>query len=69
MKELKFYQCEFCKTQYSLKEECEACENFHNKKLKIRDKFYLGYKNDRNQFPNRIVVVDESGQTAQYNRG
>ena len=68
MKELKHYQCEICKTIYSDAFECRCCEEFHVTKLKIHSKQYLGYKNDKKEFPNSIILIDGHGKKVKYNR-
>ena len=69
MKEIKLFQCEICHTQYSSQEACSECECFHNTRLKIKEKRYLGYKKNSDRFPIEIVVADASGQTAKYRSG
>lgn len=68
MKELKLYQCEYCHTKYSSKEECVECECFHNTELKIKEKHYQSFNSSKNPFPIRITIIDKSGQSARYRR-
>lgn len=68
MKEIKLYQCAYCGTQYSIKDHCMECEDFHNTKLKITHKRYVGYKKCNDRFPVEIIVEDSSGMVAKYRR-
>ncbi len=68
MKEIRLYQCAHCGTQYSEKEHCIECEDFHNTKLKITNKKYVSYKKCSDRFPVEITVEDSSGMVAKYRR-
>ena len=44
------------------------CEDFHNTKLKITNKRYVGYMKCNDRFPVEIIVEDSSGMVAKYRR-
>lgn len=68
MKEKMVYQCEFCHTEFNNKKDCQECEAFHNKTLRISGKRYLCFKNDSVSFPHIIIVSDKEGKTCEYRR-
>lgn len=67
MKEIKQYQCEFCKNVYSTKGEAVACEASHNVALSIKDAFYSRDRK-RNNIPEALIIVMSNGAKVQYDR-
>lgn len=69
MKMLEKYQCEYCRTEYREKCDCEQCEKNHKVKPKIKKIFYQSYKIDRSGYPTLINIEFENGETVSYKRG
>ena len=67
MIECKTYQCEFCKTQYKVKNECKMCEDNHIKPESIKRCKYHVEKNSKN-YPDTITVLMEDGKEIKYKR-
>ena len=57
MKEIKFYQCEFCGRQFETAEDAQECEREHKKNLRVIGKTYS--VSDVFGFPKFITVASE----------
>lgn len=68
MKEKTLYTCEYCHTDYASRLDAERCEKIHNQKLKIVDKRYLSYKQDKSGFPVSITIRNEKGEEQIYKK-
>ena len=68
MKEFQLYQCEFCKTSYTSKQEAKNCEAAHKIPVRITDCKYLGYKNLNGGHPTRITIEFNDGSVRNYRK-
>ena len=69
MKELKLYQCEVCGTQYKSKQECQDCESYHIKPVKVSGtKWIPKNAGGSDGLPVKIRVTFENGRTVDYRR-
>lgn len=68
MKTQTLYLCEFCGTQYKVRDECVACEKAHVFPEGIVDTKYVTYKNDRTGYPTKISVKMIDGKVVDYHR-
>lgn len=66
MKELKLYQCELCRTQYTDKEEAKQCEQYHARGLEIDGCSYRGMNETSERFPVKILVKSKNGEGRMY---
>ena len=57
MTEIKFYKCDFCGKEYSMKERAKWCEDSHEKDLKISSVIYGS--DDRNGMPSVIKMENK----------
>lgn len=69
MKEKKLYTCEFCKTDYAERLQCQKCEKNHKAKLEFVPKRYLPFGVDNSGMPIEIEVKAEDGKRYRYKRG
>lgn len=68
MKEIKYYECEYCHTQYKLKESALACEQNHHKPVIFEECKYHAAKNSDDGYPYSINVTFEDGRVIRYKR-
>lgn len=57
------YECSFCKTGYSTKEECKACENTHSKPKNT----YLIYEFN-SKYPSDIIIKMDDDNEIRYKK-
>ena len=66
MKEIKLFECEFCKKQYPNEDLCIECEEYHMLPQEI-----VKFKYDKYalvKYPNTITVLMSDGQEIVYNK-
>lgn len=68
MKEQKLYVCEFCGTQYGVKQKALDCEKSHHTPKSMRRAQYHTAKCSQDGYPDRIEVVFDNGEVLQYKR-
>ena len=68
MKETKYYECEFCHTQYKDKDKAIQCEKNHHVPKVIEHCKYHAAKDSKNGYPDYIEVVFEDGEYLRYRR-
>lgn len=68
MKDVTFYECEFCHTQYKLKESALACEQNHHKPVKFGCCKYHAAKCSNDGYPDFINITFEDGKVIRYKR-
>lgn len=68
MKEVKYYICEICGTEYNEKEKCMDCEKGHIKPVSINGARYLSINNNHNGYPVAINVEMSNGEIITYKR-
>lgn len=68
MKEQKLYVCEFCNTQFKIKEEALRCESNHHSPKEMRQPHYHRANCSRDGYPDRIEIVFDDGKTIWYKK-
>lgn len=62
MKEIKFYQCEYCGERYKDAKEAYACEQSHVLPFKISKNYF----NPHYKYPNLIEIEMANGEICTY---
>ena len=68
MKEVIFYECELCHTQYKDKEKALRCEQNHHKPVRFEYCRYHATKCSDDGYPDYIEIVFEDGKCLRYHR-
>lgn len=68
MKEVKYYICEVCGTEYNDKKKCTDCEKRHKKPMKIVSARYVSISNNYLGIPSKIEVEMDDGSKFEYKR-
>lgn len=68
MKQISFYICEICKTQYKERLAAKTCEESHVFPDKIADSRYLSKSQNEKGYPQSIDVLFKDGKTVRYHR-
>ena len=68
-KEVKYYVCNICQTQYKDKEKAKACEKSHCLPVGIVDARYLSNAQNEKGYPTTITVEMADGTHKIYKRG
>lgn len=66
MKEIKFYQCEYCKEKYKNAKEAYACEQNHVLPFKISQSIYVSRAQCPSGYPDLIEVEMADGKICTY---
>lgn len=64
MKEIKLYQCEYCHTQYSDKDNCRKCEESHRARAEIKKMKFVA----KQEFPVTVDIEFPNGAIITYKR-
>lgn len=67
-REIKYYMCEICKTQYKDKEKAKACEKSHCLPVGIVDARYLSNAQNEKGYPTTITIEMADGTRQIYKR-
>lgn len=68
MKIVERYICEACGTEYTDKERCAECEDWHIRPVKIEGMQHVPVNRDAQGYPLSIQVRMEDGKTVEYER-
>ena len=70
MKEIKLFQCSFCKTNYSNEQQCKECEDNHKapSRSKIICEKYYSKGIDHTGYPAVISVIMDDGVSVKFKR-
>ena len=60
--------CETCGTEYTDKERCAKCEDWHIGPVRIRGAAYVPYGQDTYGYPMSVKIEMEDGKTIKYER-
>lgn len=68
-REVRFYVCEICQTQYKDRKKAEACEKSHCLALGIVDARYVSNAQNEKGYPTTVTVEMADGTHQIYKRG
>ena len=68
MKEIMYYMCEVCNTEYDNKQKATDCEQHHKQIKKIIKCKYTAKSNDNTGLPSCIIVEFNNEEKASYIR-
>lgn len=69
MKELTYYQCEVCGTQFNDKEKAKECERSHRKIIRTISAKYRPYTSSKDGIPDSVILRFDDGSETRYKRG